>query len=104
VEKEYLKISLCGAENLTLRRVVQKCLKRFEMLCWRRTDKITWNDEMRSEVMLHKVKSKGISYILYVKKKKATWIEHILCKNFLLKQVIEGKIDGRSYRKARKKR
>jgi hypothetical protein len=30
-----------------------------------------------------------------IKRKKANWIGHILCRNCLLKHVIEGKIKGR---------
>jgi hypothetical protein len=29
-----------------------------------------------------------------VKRRKANWIGHILCRNFLFKHVIEGKIEG----------
>ena len=38
-------------------------------------------------------------------KRKANWISHILRKNFLLKRVIEGKVEGRKKngRKTRKK-
>jgi hypothetical protein len=30
-----------------------------------------------------------------VKRRKANWIGHVLCRNCLLKQVIEGKVQGR---------
>jgi hypothetical protein len=30
-----------------------------------------------------------------IKRRKANWIDHILCRNCLLKHVIEGKIEGR---------
>jgi len=64
-------------------------------------EKITWNDDVRSEVMLHTLKCKGI---LYIKKKKVNWIGHILCRYYRLKHVIEGKIDRRSDRKTRRTR
>jgi hypothetical protein len=63
VEMECFKISFNGAENWTLRKVDQKFLKGFEMLCWRRVVKITWNDGVRSKVMLYRLKCKGILYI-----------------------------------------
>jgi len=88
VEKECFKISVYGAENWTLRKVDQNCLEGFEMLCWRRMEKITWNDDVRSEVMLYREKNKGISYILYVNNRNAIWISYILCKNCLLKHAI----------------
>jgi hypothetical protein len=37
--------------------------------------------------------SRGISYIK-IRKRKANWIGHILHRNCLLKQIIEGKIKG----------
>jgi hypothetical protein len=71
--EECFKISLYGAENWALRKVDQKCPEVFEM-CWRKMEKITWNDDVRSEVMLYREKNKGISYVLYLNKRKATWI------------------------------
>jgi hypothetical protein len=85
--------ALYGAETWTLRKVDQKYLKRFEMWCWRRTEKISWTDSAKNEI-LHRVKEE--SNILYtIKRRKANWIRHILRRNCLLKHVIEGKIEGR---------
>jgi hypothetical protein len=33
--------------------------------------------------------------LLIIKRRKANWIDHILRRNCLLKQIIEGKIEGR---------
>jgi hypothetical protein len=48
-------IALYGAENWTLRKTDQKYLESFEMWCWRRMEKISWNDRVRNEV-LHRIK------------------------------------------------
>ena len=49
---------------------------------------------MRNEEVLHRAKEEG--YIVHtVKRRKADWIGHIWRRNCLLKQVIEGKVEGR---------
>ncbi|PNF26419.1 hypothetical protein B7P43_G16609 [Cryptotermes secundus] len=62
-------IALYGAETWTLRAVDQKHLESFEI-------------EQRN--ILHEIR-----------KRKANWIGHVLRRNCLLKEVIEGKIEGR---------
>jgi len=42
-------MALYGAETWTLRTTDQKYLKSFEMWCWRRMEKISWNDHVRKE-------------------------------------------------------
>ena len=57
-------------------------------------EKISWTDRVRNEEVLHRVKEKR--NVLYtVQSRKANLIGHILCRNCLLKHVIEGKINGR---------
>jgi len=41
-------IALYGAETWTLRALDQKHLESFEMLCWRRMEKISWTDHVRN--------------------------------------------------------
>jgi hypothetical protein len=50
-----LSIALYGAETWTLRKVDQKYRERFEMMCWRRREKIIWTDRVRNEEVLHRV-------------------------------------------------
>jgi len=67
-------------------------------------EKISWTDHVRNEKTLLGVR--GQRNILHeIRKRKANWIGHILRRNCLLKQVIEGKIKGadRSDQKTRKK-
>jgi hypothetical protein len=86
-------IALYGAETWTLRAVDQKHLESFKMWCWRRMEKISWTDHVRSEEVLLRVKEQR--NILYkIHKQKANWIGHILHRNCLLKRVIEAKIQG----------
>jgi hypothetical protein len=83
--------TLYDAETWTLRKVDQKCLKSFEMWCWRRMEQISWTDHERNEV-LYRVKDKNILHTM--KRRKGNWICHILRRNWLLKHVIEGRIVG----------
>ena len=62
------------------------------MWCWRRTEKISWTNHVRNEVLLRVNEYRNILH--EISKWKANWIGHILYRNCLLKQVIEGKIKG----------
>ena len=63
------------------------------MWCWRRMEKISWTDHVRTEEVLLRVKEQR-NILHEIRKRKANWIDHILRRNFLLKQVTEGKIKG----------
>jgi len=49
---------------------------------------------VRNEEILQRVKEKR-NILQTVKRRHANWIGHILHRNFLVKRVIEGKIEGR---------
>jgi hypothetical protein len=55
-------------------------------------EKISWTNRERSEEVLHRVKEDR-NILHTVKRRKAYWIGHMLCRNCLLKHVIEGKIE-----------
>jgi hypothetical protein len=63
------------------------------MCCWRRTEKITWTDRVRNEEVLHRIKEDR-NILHTINRRKAKWIGHVLHRNYLLKRVIEGKIEG----------
>jgi hypothetical protein len=79
-----------GDETWTLREVDQKCLKSFEMWCWRRME-ISWTDRVRNEEMLHRAKEQR-NILHTTKRREARWIGDVLRSNCYLKHVIEGKI------------
>ena len=57
-------------------------------------EKISWTDHVRNEeVLLRVIEQRNILH--EIRKRKANWIGHILRRNCLLKQVIEGKKKGR---------
>ena len=86
-------IALYGAGTGTLRATDQKHLESFEMWCWRRMEKISWTDHVRNEEVLLRFKEQR-NVLHEIRKRKANWIGHILRRNCLLQQVIEGKIKG----------
>ena len=45
-------IAIYGAETWMLRAVDEKHVVGFEMLCWRRIEKISWTDHVRNEEVL----------------------------------------------------
>ena len=57
-------------------------------------EKISLTGRVRNEEILQRVKEKG-NILQTVKRRYANWIGHILRRNFLVKRVIEGKIEGR---------
>jgi hypothetical protein len=63
------------------------------MWCWRRLEKISWTDHVRNEAVLLRVKEQR-NILHEISKRKAKWIGHILFRNCLLRQVIEGKNKG----------
>ena len=54
---------------------------------------INWTDHVRTEEVLLEV-SEQRNILHEIRKRKANWIGHILRRNCLLKEVIEGKIQG----------
>ena len=66
-------------------------------------EKIGWTDHVRNEEVLLRVNEQG-NILHEIRKREANWIGHILRRNCLLKQLIEGKNwrDG-SDKKTRKK-
>ena len=57
-------------------------------------EKISWTDHVRNEEVLLQVNEQR-NILHAIRKWKANWIGHILHRNCLLKQVIEGKLKGR---------
>ena len=86
-------MAVYGAETWTLRATDQKRVESFEMWCWRRMEKIIWTNHVGNEEVLLRINEQ--SNILHgIRKRKANWVGHIVRRNCLLKQIIEGKIKG----------
>jgi hypothetical protein len=96
-------MALYGAETRTLRAADQKYLESFEMWCWRRMKKISWIDHVRNEEVLVRA-NEQINILHEIRKRKANWLGHILRRNRLLKQIIEGKMEVTGRRGRRRKK
>jgi hypothetical protein len=86
--------------------ILQKYRESFEILCWRKTERISWTDRVRNEEVLQRVKE-GRNILHTVNRRKADWIGAILRRNCLLKHVIEGKLEARikvTERRARRRK
>ena len=57
-------------------------------------EKISWTDQVRNEDVLLRINEQR-NILHEIRKRKANWIGHILRRNCLLKQFIEGKIMGK---------
>ena len=57
-------------------------------------EEISWTDHVRNEEVLLRVNERR-NILREIRKRKANWICHILCRNCLLQQVTEGKIKGK---------
>ena len=56
-------------------------------------EKISWTDSVRNEEVLLRINEQR-NILQETRKRKVNWIGHILRRNCLLKEVIEGKIKG----------
>jgi replicative superfamily II helicase len=53
---------------------------------------ISWTNHVRNGEILQRVKVER-NILPTIKRRKANWIGHILCRNCLLKSIIKGKIE-----------
>jgi len=84
-------MALYGAETWTLRVADKKYLVSSKMWCWRRMEKISWTEHAKNKEVLLRVNEQR-NILHEIRKRKSKWFGHIVCRNCLLKQVIEGKI------------
>ena len=82
------------AETWTLRKEDVRRLNAFEMWTWRRMEKVSWKDKVSNKEVLVKVGEKR-KLIDTITERKKRWIGHVLRGEGLLKEVIEGKMEGK---------
>jgi hypothetical protein len=70
-------------------KVDQKYLGSTEVCCWRRIE-ISWTDRLRNEEVLLRVKEER-NIIHTIKRRKGNLTGHILRRNWIVKQIKEGK-------------
>jgi len=55
---------------------------------------ISWTDRVRNEEVLLRV-NEYRNILCTINRRKDNWIGHILCRDCLLKHVVEGKVEGK---------
>jgi hypothetical protein len=63
------------------------------MQCWKRMEMISWTDHVRNEDILHTLNEER-NILHTIKRKKDNWIDHVLCRNCILKHATEGHLQG----------
>jgi hypothetical protein len=84
---------LYGSETWTLKKEDIRKLEALEMWLWRRMEKISWTDKVSNVEVLGRV---GVEreLINMLRSRKKSWIGHVLRGDGLLKEVIEGRMEG----------
>ena len=95
-------VALYGYETWTIKAADKKHLEAFEMWIWRRMLKISWRDHKTNEEVLRMVEEER-TLITTIRRRQKTWIGHILRGNGLLKDIMEGKFEGRRPRGRKRK-
>ncbi|KAJ4437426.1 hypothetical protein ANN_17570 [Periplaneta americana] len=93
--------ALSGSETWTLRRSEEKRIEAVEMWTWGRKERVKWTDRIRNEVVFERVGEERMMLKL-IRKRKRNWLCHWLRKNCLLKDALEGIVNGRGLRGRRK--
>jgi hypothetical protein len=89
-------VALYACETWSLRKEDRKRLNAFEMWVWRRMERVSWTERKTNEEVLSMIQeSRQIVRIVIERKKK--WIGHQMRQSDggLLRDVIEGKMEGR---------
>ena len=86
-----------GAESWSLRKKDVKKLEAFKMWIWRRIEKISWKDHISNKKVQKRVKERR-SLIETIIKRKQNWIGHVLRGCGMLKEIIEGRFEGKRSR------
>ena len=96
-------VALYGSETWKLRRSEQKRLEAFQTRIWRRMEHVKWTDKIKYAVVLERVGERRIMLEL-IKKRKINWLNHWLKRNCLLKDAVEGMVNGKKIRSRRRHR
>ena len=91
----------CRDLDATTRRNEQKRLEAFEMWIWRSIERVKWTDKIKNAVVLERV-VEGIIMLKLIKKRKINWLGHWLRRNCLLKDALEGMVNGKKVRGRRR--
>ena len=83
-----------GAEAWTLTKSMEDKIDAFEMWCLRKMGGISYKDRVTNDEVLKRMKTER-SLLNTIKKRKLRYFGHVKRQNGLLKQTLEGRIEGR---------
>ena len=83
-----------GCETWTLKKEEIQRLNALEMWIWRRMEKISWKDLKTNEEVLDVINEERC-FVENIVKRKKNWTGHILRGDGLLKDVVEGRMEGK---------
>ena len=90
-------IVLYGCETWTLLQEDIDRLQALEMWLWRQLEGVRWEDHISNEIVLERVEeTRGLMKAIWQRKK--NWIGHVLRGNGLLRDVLEGSVEGAKIR------
>jgi hypothetical protein len=87
-------VALYGCETWALRKVDFRRLEALEMWLWRRMEKISWTEKKKNEDVLKDIGEDRVLVKTIVKRKKK-WLGHMLRSGGLVKDVLEGRMEGK---------
>lgn len=87
-------IAMYACETWTLKEDDKRRIEAFEMWIWRRSQNISWRDKVTNEEVLRRV-SQERQLMKEITRRKKNWIGHILRRNGLMKDVLEGRMQGK---------
>jgi hypothetical protein len=98
VKKKIIKclvwsVLLYGSETWTLNKEAVNRLEAMEMWIWRRMEKIKWTDKKKNVEVLDMVNERR-QLITVIKRRKRRWIGHVLRGDGMLREVMEGRMNG----------
>ena len=96
-----LSVALYGAETWALRAEEIKRIEAFEMWVWRKMQNVRWPERRTNEEAL-KMDDEKRSLMDHVIRSKKKWIGHIVRGDWLLREVIEGRMDAKRPRGRRR--
>jgi hypothetical protein len=86
--------AMYACETWTLKESDRKKIEAFEMWIWRRSQGISWRDRITNEEVLNRVGQER-QLLKNIKRRKKTWIGHVLRSNGLMRVVLEGRMQGK---------
>ena len=90
-------VLLYGCETWTLRKEEIRRIEACEMWLWRKLMKVKWSDKKTNEEVLQMVNEQR-SIVTKIVNRKKNWVGHVLRGEGLLRDVMEGRMEGKRTR------